>query len=63
MTTENRDHISRHPLQVLSYAAKHDHVAAMDEAVAHTLALPMSKVLDALSGRTLVAWVCSNCMH
>ncbi|KAJ6592920.1 hypothetical protein B0H19DRAFT_1365207 [Mycena capillaripes] len=52
-----KEYVSKHPLHVLDYAAKHDHKELANEAARLSIGLPMSQAMAALATDTFIKWV------
>lgn len=52
-----RSHVSKHPLEVLSHAARHDYPGLIQDAVPHLLRKPMVDVIEQLPTKFIVPWV------
>ncbi|KAJ7790619.1 hypothetical protein B0H13DRAFT_1676139, partial [Mycena leptocephala] len=52
-----RDSVIEHPLEVLNYAARHNHAELADEAARLSMGLPVVQAVKILAPDTLAKWV------
>jgi hypothetical protein len=50
--------VIEYPLQVLDYAARHNHKELANEAARLSIAVPLTKAVSVLAPDTLLKWVC-----
>ncbi|KAJ7023351.1 hypothetical protein C8F04DRAFT_1011484, partial [Mycena alexandri] len=51
------DSVAEHPLEVLNYAARHNHKELADEAARLSMGLPVAQAVKTLAPDTLIKWV------